>query len=85
MIDTSCCVRYHLDKLEYLSYEGRSYLKLERGKMVFWGSSVPYFVIEWQPENGPGAYWLVNGAGESAVAAPSELTEYPINQKIDVE
>jgi hypothetical protein len=75
----------YLDKLEYLSYEGRSYLKLERGKMVFWGSSVPYFVIEWQPENGPGAYWLVNGAGESAVAAPSELTEYPINQKIDVE
>jgi hypothetical protein len=66
----------YLDKLEYLSYEGRSYLKLERGKMVFWGSSVPYFVIEWQPENGP---------GESAVAAPSELTEYPINQKIDVE
>ena len=59
--------------------------RYEHGDMVFWGSAVPHWVIEWQPENGPGAYWLVNGAGESAVAAPSELTEYPINQKIDVE
>jgi len=79
MIDTSCCVKHCIDNLKYVSCEGRSYLKLERGTMVFWGSSVPYWVIDWQPENGPGAYWLVNGAGESAVAAPSELTEYPID------
>jgi hypothetical protein len=47
--------------------------------MVFWGSAVPHWVIEWQPENGDGgSYWLVNGAGETPVATEDEITLYPI-------
>jgi hypothetical protein len=52
--------------------------RYEHGDMVFWGSAVPHWVIEWQPENGPGAYWLVNGAGETPVATEDDITLYPI-------
>ena len=51
--------------------------RYERGTMVFWGSSVPYWVIEWQAENGPGCYWLVNAAGEPATATQDEIQLYP--------
>ena len=83
MVDTSCCLRCHIDNLKYLIYEGRSYIKYERGKMVFWYSSVPYWVIQWQPEDGLGSYLLVNGAGEYVVAAPNEVTQYPLNLQED--
>lgn len=44
------------------------------GTMVFWLSEAkPRWVIEWQPGNGDGCYWIVDGAGNSATAAPSEL------------
>ena len=48
-----------------------------RGDMVFWGDTVPYWVVEWQPKNGTGVYWLINAAGKSAVAEPNELTLRP--------
>ena len=53
--------------------------KYKHGDMVFWGDTIPYWVIEWQPENG--AYWLTNAAGESGVATPEELTLHPIWRK----
>ena len=53
--------------------------RYQHGDMVFWGSAVPHWVIEWQPENGEGgSYWLVNGAGETPVATEDEITLYPI-------
>ena len=55
--------------------------KYKHGDMVFWGDTIPYWVIEWQPENGTGAYWLINAAGESGVATPEELTLHPIWRK----
>ena len=55
--------------------------KYKHGDMVFWGDTIPYWVIEWQPENGTGAYWLTNAAGESGVATPEELTLHPIWRK----
>ena len=57
--------------------------KYKHGDMVFWGDTIPYWVIKWQPENGTGAYWLINAAGESGVATPEELTLDPIWRKQD--
>lgn len=48
--------------------------------MVFWGDTVPWWVVEWQPENGDGAYWLINAKGESAVAGEEELSLHPVLQ-----
>jgi hypothetical protein len=52
--------------------------RYKRGTLVFWGCSCPYWVLEWQPENGDGCYWLINAAGESATAGQEEITLHPI-------
>ena len=63
-------------------------LRLQRGTMVFWDGkhcSVdrdqlrPYWVIEWQPENGDGCYWIVDGEGNHATAGEDELSLTPQN------
>lgn len=51
--------------------------RFPRGTMVFWLDSVPRWVIEWQEHNGPGAYWLVDANGNSAVAGPDEISLIP--------
>jgi len=49
-----------------------------RGTMVFWGDDkCPWWVIEWQQDNGPGCYWIVNAAGVSGTAGEDELALYP--------
>ena len=46
--------------------------------MVFWCTEPqPYWVIEWQPENGEGCYWLVDAKGQSATATENELSFRP--------
>jgi hypothetical protein len=46
--------------------------------MVFWGDdNRPWWVIEWQANNGPGCYWIVNAAGDSATATDEELSLTP--------
>lgn len=53
-------------------------LRLQRGTMVFWdGQLRPYWVIEWQPENGDGCYWIVDGEGNHATASEDELSLTP--------
>lgn len=52
--------------------------RMMRGTMVFWGDdNRPWWVLEWQQENGPGCYLIVNAAGESGAAGEDELTLYP--------
>lgn len=49
-----------------------------RGTMVFWGDDRrPWWVIEWQADNGPGCYWIVNADGDSGTAGEAELTLVP--------
>ncbi len=55
----------------------------EHGTMVFYGDTVPHWVIEWQANNGPGCYWLVNANGDTPTASPDEVTLYPILQNRD--
>lgn len=51
---------------------------LEPGTMVFWaGQPIPWWVVEWQPENGEGAYWLVDANGAWGSAAANELHTKP--------
>ena len=50
--------------------------KFKRGDMVFWGDTVPNWVVEWQPKNG--TYRIINAAGESAFVEPNKLTLIPI-------
>ena len=34
------------------------------GTLVFWeGVIEPWWIVEWQPTNGEGAYWIVNAVG----------------------
>ena len=56
-----------------IDYSGR----LERGTMVFWRSTKPYWVVQWEPGNG---YWLVDAEGNTAVADPPELSWQPVKE-----
>lgn len=50
----------------------------KRGTLVFWGSAPePWWVVEWNPDNGPGAYWIVDAEGTPGVACPDELSMHP--------
>lgn len=52
--------------------------RLMRGTMVFWGDDKrPWWVLEWQQDNGTGCYWIVNAAGVSGTAGEDELALYP--------
>ncbi len=54
--------------------------RLQHGTMVFWdGQLRPYWVIEWQAENGDGCYWIVDGEGNHATAGEDELSLTPQN------
>jgi hypothetical protein len=47
--------------------------------MVFWGDEDrrPWWVVQWQENNGPGAYWITNADGDPAVACEKELSLTP--------
>jgi hypothetical protein len=50
------------------------------GTMVFWGDDDrrPWWVVEWQENNGPGgAYWITNADGDPAVACEDDLSLTP--------
>jgi len=50
----------------------------KRGTMVFWNrEKQPYWVLKWQAENGDGCYWIIDAEGNSATAAPIDLTRLP--------
>ena len=52
--------------------------RLNPGTMVFWvDEKKPRWVVEFQPHNGPGAYWLIDSAGRSAAATRGELSFKP--------
>lgn len=52
--------------------------KFKNGTMVFFlGEHKPYWVIEWQEDNGPGAYWLTDSEGNTAVARPEDIDLKP--------
>ena len=52
---------------------------LPRGTLVFWDDSKPYWVVEWQPNNGiVGCYWLIDSEGGSATAGTEELSSTPV-------
>ena len=61
--------------------------RYQRGTMVFWISPTgdadhlikePYWVIEWQGNDGKnGSYWIINAKGEWGVATEEELSLYP--------
>lgn len=43
------------------------------GDIVFWASQAPWWIVEWQPDNGE-VFAIVNAMGDIGVAAPDELT-----------
>jgi hypothetical protein len=43
------------------------------GDSVIWDNRL-HTVIEWQPTNGTGCYWLQDDDGNSATAGPDEVT-----------
>ncbi len=46
--------------------------------MVFLdGIAAPLWVVEWQPDNGFGAYWLIDAGGAWHVAGPFDLVDTP--------
>lgn len=50
-----------------------------RGTMVFWGDddSRPWWVLEWQADNGPGCYWIVNAVGDAGTADENDVSLWP--------
>jgi hypothetical protein len=58
-------------------------LKLQRGTIVFWLEDArPWWVIEWQENNGSGCYWLVNADGDNATATEYEISLIPKTIKL---
>ena len=57
---------------------------MKPGTMVFLcGDKKPYWIIEWQPKNGSGAYWIVDADGNWGVAEDEDLTLIPkLNEAI---
>lgn len=45
----------------------------EVGDIVFWGERRPFWIVEWQPDNG-GVFAIVDADGEIGLASPDELT-----------
>lgn len=45
----------------------------EIGDIVFWVGDKPYWIVEWQPDNGE-VYAIVNAKGEIGLAAAEDLT-----------
>jgi hypothetical protein len=44
----------------------------------------PYWVVEWQPENGRfGSYWIVDAEGNNGCASEDELSRSPLEECCD--
>lgn len=43
------------------------------GDIVFWGEKKPYWIVEWQPDNGE-VFAIVDADGNIGVAGADELT-----------
>lgn len=52
--------------------------QLVPGTMVFWGGAKPWWIIEWQANNGPGCYWLTDATGFAGCANDEDLSFTPI-------
>jgi hypothetical protein len=52
---------------------------IKRGTLVFWGDNRPWWIVEWQPTNGFGSYWIIDASGMSGVATDDELSLFPVS------
>lgn len=67
-----------VDALGPIYYDSHYSLHYKCGTMVFWnGETKPYWVLQWQAKNGAGCYWIIDAEGNSATAAPDDLTRLP--------
>jgi len=55
--------------------------RLKPGTMVFWDSQKPWWIIEWQENNGEGCYWVNHAWGHWRTARHSELSFHPRNME----
>jgi len=59
--------------------------RFRRSAMVFrTKEKKPYWVVEWQPENGKfGSYWIVDAEGNNGCASEDELSRSPLEECCD--